>query len=162
VINNCTGIMNLLMPENVADRKTLRKSGGFGDPGRTYSYNGAIRTAQSWQSWMIPLKSRLEKLIGEKFNFMLVNYFPNKEAGIGEHTDLGGGMKLNSKIACVSVGYTHVLRILMASTREVLQEIEIPSGAIYSMEGRFQEMELNLSRLPHQKKDECLVHRERK
>ena len=92
---------------------------------------------------MMPLKLRLEKLIGEKFNFVLVNYFPNKKAGIGEHTDLGGGMKLNSKIACASVGYTHVLRILMASTREVLQEIEIPSGAIYSMEGRFQEFLLH-------------------
>jgi hypothetical protein len=91
---------------------------------------------------MMPLKIRLERLIGEKFNFVLVNYFP-KEAGIGEHTDLGGGMKLNSKIACASVGYTHVLRILMASTKEVLQEIEIPSGAIYSMEGKFQEFLLH-------------------
>jgi hypothetical protein len=87
---------------------------------------------------MIPLKDRFEKLIGETFNFVLVNYYP-RYAGIGEHSDKGGGMKPNSKVACASVGHTHILSIIMASSGEKLQQIEIPSGSIYSMEGKFQE-----------------------
>jgi alkylated DNA repair dioxygenase AlkB len=137
----CLEIKDSLTPEVVNGHETRRKSIGFGDPGYEYEYKGAIRKAEPWPTWLLKIRNTLEERFEQQFTFALLNYFPD-QSGINAHNDAERAMKERSIIACLSVGYTHILTI-QRFNHEVIQNVEIPSGSMYTMEGQFQEFLLH-------------------
>ena len=135
-------IKEALTHEVVDGHQTRRKSVGFGDPGYEYGYKGAIRKAKPWPAWLLKIRNTLQQRFNQPFNFALINYFPDIHSGIKGHSDAERDMKSRSIIACISVGYPHILTI-QRFNHEVLQEVEIPSGSMYTMEGQFQEFLLH-------------------
>ena len=126
----------------VHGHSTRRKSGGFGEPGYRYSYNGATRDARPWPRWLVKIKNTLQERFQQRFEFALINYFPDLLAAINPHSDNERDMERRSIIACISLGHTYLLSIQRLNREEFLK-VELPSASLYTMEGQFQEFLLH-------------------
>ena len=143
LFQRCFEIKDTLTPELVNSHQTRRKSGGFGEQGYRYRYKDTTHEAKPWPPWLLKIRNTLQERLQQPLEFVLVNYFPDIDSGISEHCDNERDMKARSIIACISVGYSHMLRIVNAKSKKEELQIEIPSGSMYTMEGRFQEFLLH-------------------
>lgn len=85
--------------------KPLRKVCAFSDlPGKRYYYGRQYVEAVTWPLPIRNMKCKVEEYLGIKFNFALVNYYPNGKAGIGKHSDNEPCMDLTKPIACLNFG----------------------------------------------------------
>lgn len=100
----------------------LRKVCAFSDrPGKRYYYGRQYVEAVPWPSLITKMKSKVEDYLGIKFNFALVNYYPNGKAGIGKHSDNEPCMDLTKPIACLNFGATRKLIFREKEGNEVKQ-----------------------------------------
>lgn len=91
-------------------RKPLRKVCAFSDiPGKCYYYSRQYAKAVSWPPLIREMKHNVENYLGVKFNFALVNYYPDGKAGIGKHSDSESCMDSTKPIACLNFGATRKL-----------------------------------------------------
>lgn len=90
--------------------KPLRKVCAFSDiPGKRYYYGRQYVEAITWPPLIRAMKHKVEDYLGIKFNFALVNYYPDGKAGIGKHSDDESCMDLTKPIACLNFGATRKL-----------------------------------------------------
>ena len=81
-----------------------RRQTAFGDRGLTYSFSGVTVRANPWTPLVSSLKDHVEKAIGEKFNFVLVNRYKDGLDHIGEHRDDERELERGAPIASLSFG----------------------------------------------------------
>ena len=81
-----------------------RRQTAFGDRGLTYSFSGVTVRANPWTPLVSSLKDHVEKAIGEKFNFVLVNRYKDGLDHIGEHRDDERELQRGAPIASLSFG----------------------------------------------------------
>lgn len=90
--------------------KPLRKVCAFSNLlGKRYYYSRQYVEAVTWPPLIRDMKRKVEEYLGVKFNFALVNYYPNGTAGIGQHSDDEPCMDLTKPIACLNFGATRKL-----------------------------------------------------
>lgn len=88
----------------------LRKVCAFCDiPGKRYYYSTQYAEAVTWPPLIKKMKYNVEDYLGIKFNFALVNYYPDGKSGIGKHSDSEHCMNFTKPIACLNFGATRKL-----------------------------------------------------
>lgn len=121
------------------DREVLspRKMASFGDGPTVYQDYSSIKMPDSWPYYLLPIRERLEKLTGQKYNFVLVNLYQDGNDYIGYHGDKEDSLVENSTIASISLGVERdfYLRhnITGKTTKILLQE-----GSLLLMKGETQ------------------------
>lgn len=83
-----------------------RKVCAFSDfIGMRYYYSGQYVVAKyTWPPLIKKMKLAVENKLGEKFNFALVNYYPDGDSQISKHQDDEKCLNSTKPIACLSFG----------------------------------------------------------
>ena len=84
--------------------KIPRKQAAFGDPGLVYKFSGIHVSANPWIPILESLRNLLTSVLGERFNFVLVNRYEDGLDHIGEHRDDADDLSAMSSIAALSLG----------------------------------------------------------
>jgi alkylated DNA repair dioxygenase AlkB len=141
IVNEVKGC-RLLETEKVGERKLRRSSVGFGRTGYRYKYNGGDRPANPMPDWLKHLTTVLEQALGQPFEHALLTEYPC-HAGVSEHSDSEKEVVLKSIIACLSLLGQRTLHILDANSREILLQLPLEPGSVYTMGGDFQQFLLH-------------------
>jgi len=81
-----------------------RKQAAFGDNGLTYTFSGVTLKANTWIPIITALKFSVEEILGESFNFVLVNRYQDGADHMGEHQDNEKDLVSTAPIAGLSFG----------------------------------------------------------
>jgi alkylated DNA repair dioxygenase AlkB len=116
-----------------------RLSAWYGDPEANYSYSGIKLEPMPWTSTLIEIKNVVQKLSGESFNSVLLNYYRNHRDSMGLHSDDESELGPTPSIASLSLGATRTF-ILKHKIRRELKPVrlELTSGCLLVMKGRTQ------------------------
>lgn len=117
-----------------------RKVCAFSSDGRTYSYAGFTRGSIKWTPKLLKLKEKLENMLGETFNYALVNRYSDGSDYIGWHADNEKDITEGSTIASISLGQKRKFSIKDIATGEEKYNVELENGSLVSMEGDMQKM----------------------
>lgn len=117
-----------------------RKVCAFSSDGKTYSYAGFTRGSIKWTPILFKLKGRLENVLGETFNYALVNRYDDGSEYIGWHADDEKDIKPKSIIASISIGQKRKFSIKDIATGTERYNIELENGSLISMEGNMQKV----------------------
>ena len=83
---------------------TKRKVAWYGDKPFSYKYSGIEKVASPWNTTLLALKQKVEKLTGETFNSCLLNLYHDGSEGMAWHSDGEKDLKKNGAIASLSFG----------------------------------------------------------
>lgn len=84
--------------------KIPRRQAAFGDSGLSYRFSGVTVPAHPWIPVLQEIRNSLVGFLGEKFNFVLVNFYKDGRDHIGEHRDDERDLVDKSSIAGLSFG----------------------------------------------------------
>ncbi|MCW5624138.1 MAG: alpha-ketoglutarate-dependent dioxygenase AlkB [Burkholderiales bacterium] len=112
----------------------------YGDPGRHYSYSGISLDPLPWTPTLTELRLLVERLAGEVFNSVLLNYYRDHRDSMGFHSDDERELGPMPIIASLSFGATRTF-VLKHKTRRDLKTVrfDLPSGSLIVMKGKTQE-----------------------
>lgn len=114
-----------------------RESCAFGDPGVRYRYSGLVREAAPWPAALAAVVARLDALLGVRFNFALVNRYPDGDAALGWHADDEADLAPHRPIASLSLGATRDFQMRPRGGRTALS-VALSHGSLLTMEGETQ------------------------
>jgi alkylated DNA repair dioxygenase AlkB len=83
---------------------TKRKVAWYGEKEFSYKYSGIKKVASPWNTTLLDLKKKVEKLTGETFNSCLLNLYHDGSEGMAWHSDGEKDLKKNGAIASLSFG----------------------------------------------------------
>lgn len=108
----------------------------YGDAGREYAYSGVVLTPLPWTPLLLALRQQVQRLAGEPFNSVLLNYYRDHRDSIGLHSDDERELGPEPVIASLSLGATRVF-VLKHKTRRELPplRVELPSASLLVMKG---------------------------
>ena len=92
-------------------RNTPRLTAWCGDPGVCYAYSGNQHVCDGWIPDLIPLRRRLRRLLGVRFNFALLNYYRDGSDSMAWHSDDEPSLGELPCIASLSLGATRRFRV---------------------------------------------------
>jgi len=81
-----------------------RKQSAYGDEGVTYKYSGTIVPAQVWTNTLSQLRDIVQRLVGVRYNFVLVNRYKDGNDKMGDHKDDEKELDENIPIASLTFG----------------------------------------------------------
>lgn len=119
------------------------------DINMAYSYSGVTQVVQQWNSVLLDLKDRIEKITEAKYNSVLLNYYRDGNDSVGLHSDNEKELGKFANIASVSLGETRTFilqqhRQLDTKTGSMIpfdegyEEYELTSGSLLVMSGTTQ------------------------
>jgi alkylated DNA repair dioxygenase AlkB len=113
-----------------------RLSAWYGDKKLKYSYSGITLEARPWSQVLLDLKSRVEMLVGDQFNSLLLNYYRDHRDAMGMHSDDETELGKQPVIASLSLGEerTFLLRHKYRKDLSTLK-LPLPSGSLLLMKG---------------------------
>src|SRR5277367_5254471 len=105
----------------------------FGDTGLTYSFNGLCIPALKWTSLLSHLKTCVEIVTGEHFNFLLVNRYASGRQTVGLHSDNERDLDPSKPIVSLSFGAER--KFIFKPTRfdGTPLELNLENGSLLSM-----------------------------
>lgn len=108
----------------------------YGDPTRRYSYSGILLEPLPWTPTLCRVRQVVEKLSGETFNSVLLNYYRDHRDSMGFHSDDEKELGPTPVIASVSLGATRTF-VLKHRTRRELKPVrlELSCGSLLLMKG---------------------------
>lgn len=114
-----------------------RLSAWYGDLG--YSYSGIRLEPEPWTPTLRAIRQRVENLVGQGFNSVLLNYYRDHNDRMGMHSDDEIELGPQPLIASLSLGETRSF-VLRHKTRKDLPGIKLalPSGSLLLMSGDLQ------------------------
>ena len=113
-----------------------RLSAWYGSKELIYSYSGITMIPRPWSQALLDLKTRIESLVSQEFNSVLLNYYRDHRDGMGMHSDDEPELGKQPVIASLSLGDERIL-LLRHRYRNDLNTIKIslPSGSLMIMKG---------------------------
>jgi len=114
-----------------------RLSAWYGDLG--YSYSGIRLEPEPWTATLQALRQRVEMLVGQDFNSVLLNYYRDHNDRMGMHSDDEKELGPQPVIASLSLGEARNF-LLRHKTRKDLPTIKLPlpAGSLLLMSGDLQ------------------------
>lgn len=111
-----------------------RKVCAFSDfIGKRYYYGGQYVVAKyHWPPLIRNMKRAVENKLGQKFNFALVNYYPDGYSQISKHQDDETCLDLSKPIACLSFGVERQM-IFREINKPGLFKFSPMNGSLYVM-----------------------------
>jgi alkylated DNA repair dioxygenase AlkB len=119
-------------------RPISRASCAFGDTGVSYHYSGITRPAKLWPEPLRILKEKIETSQKAKFNFVLCNFYPDGQSGLGWHSDDEKDLVPNAPIASISLGAERDFYLRERDTHEVVVKIKLAHGSLLMMKEQTQ------------------------
>ncbi|ARU05846.1 hypothetical protein CCO03_15215 [Comamonas serinivorans] len=116
---------------------TARQVCWMGDEAYTYRYSGDRKVAQPWPPAVLPVKSHIEALTGERFNSCLANLYPTGQQGVSWHSDAEPELGPTPTIASVSLGAARRF-VLRHRERDLEVEVLLRHGSLIVMCGQSQ------------------------
>lgn len=81
-----------------------RKVAFLGDHGLCYRYSGKDHYAHGWPDWLLDAKQEAERLSGQRFNCVLVNWYQDGDDYMGWHSDSESVLGPAPVVAMLSLG----------------------------------------------------------
>ncbi|CAH6419321.1 2OG-Fe(II) oxygenase superfamily protein [uncultured virus] len=107
----------------------------YGDKDVTHSFGGTNFPVDLWLSELIPIRDRIHKELGIRFNSCTVNWYPDGNYFIADHHDSGIKSPQNA-IVTVSLGATRTFNVKGYSDFRTT----INTGDVFIMLGRANEL----------------------
>lgn len=117
-----------------------RLSVGLGDPGLVYRYAGQMKRAKPWTPLSLFYKAEVERLTGQKVNFVLCNYYADGRSYIGPHSDDERDLVEGSRILSLSLGASRDMVFTSRGgrrtrTARTTLSVQLDHGTVLSMAG---------------------------
>lgn len=130
--SEATKLLNtLLQSSDLKLKPNTRTNCTYGDKGVFYSVTfygkTVVRHAKEWLPQLKDIRDRLEKLTGQKYNYVVVQHYPHGSVGIKPHRDKE--MASNTIIAGISLG---AKRKLIMSRQGLNTKIDLEHGSLYT------------------------------
>lgn len=111
-----------------------RLSAWYGD--RSYSYSGITLQTLPWTDPLIDIRQRVETLVQDQFNSVLLNYYRDQHDSMGMHSDDESSLGDQPVIASLSLGDQRIF-LLKHKFRKDLKtmKLSLPSGSLLLMRG---------------------------
>ena len=115
-----------------------RLSAWYGDQG--YSYSGIRLEPEPWTDTLLDITEHVQRLVGQDFNSVLLNYYRDQNDKMGMHSDDERELGRQPVIASLSLGETRTL-LLRHKTRKDLKTVKLPlpCGSLLVMQGDTQQ-----------------------
>jgi alkylated DNA repair dioxygenase AlkB len=116
-----------------------RLTAWYGDPDARYVYSGIELDPLPWTPRLIAIKASVEKVTGNRFNSVLLNYYRNERDSMGMHSDDEPELGALPAIASLSFGdaRTLVFRHRFDRSHKPIR-IELGDGSLLLMRGATQ------------------------
>ncbi len=112
-----------------------------GDPGTTYTYSGLRLEPSPWSQSLSHVRRRLEEVLGQKLNSVLINLYRDGRDCMGWHRDNEPELGSQPFIASVSLGACRPFLMRHRDRRkngEASKKILLKSGSLLVMSGQTQ------------------------
>lgn len=106
--------------------KTPRKTAAYGDNGVTYRYGNVTEETLPWIPSLDKLRKKLNELLGEEFNFVLINLYRNGKDKVGWHSDDEEGLVPGKSIASISLNTPR--DFLVKAKSNPLEKVKVSLG----------------------------------
>lgn len=108
------------------------------DKGLSYRYSGIEMKPLPWNQPLIEIKMQIQKLLGTKFNSVLLNLYRDGRDSMGWHRDNEPELGRNPLIASVSLGEPRRFLMRLYSNPETKIEFLLNHGSLLVMAGECQ------------------------
>lgn len=115
-----------------------RLSCWIGDPGASYVYSRTRFEPRPWPAGLLPLRRRLQQVLGAPFNAVLANLYRDGADSMGWHADDEPELGPQPLIASLSLGATRRFLLCGRSAPEVRLALELGHGSLLVMRGETQ------------------------
>ena len=120
---------------------TARQVAWYGEQNFAYTYSGATRTAQPWDSVLADIKQQVEQQLAAvsptRFNSCLLNRYADGSQGMAWHSDDEACLGKDTVIASVSFGATRKFAFKHKESKEK-REMWLEHGQLIVMHGETQ------------------------
>ena len=115
-----------------------RLSAWYGD--LAYSYSGIRLEPLPWTPTLLDIKLRVEALVKQQFNSVLLNYYRDQNDSMGMHSDDERELGPEPAIASLSLGEERTF-LLRHKSRKDLKTVKLalPAGSLLLMQGQTQQ-----------------------
>lgn len=118
--------------------RVARRVTHFGDTGMSYKYAGLRRKCRMWsETAMGPVVSRIRDAVCKRtkrqYNFVVVNYYPDGDSGIGWHADDEGDLDHTAPIASVSFGAERDMQFRRKDGDKAIKTVSLRPGSLLLM-----------------------------
>lgn len=113
-----------------------RLTAWYGD--KEYSYSGITMKPEPWNSTLLKIKERIEKIAGIKFNSALLNLYRDNQDSVGWHRDDEKELGRNPVIGSVSLGASRVFHLKHYTEKDLKASVELKNGGFLLMKGETQ------------------------
>ncbi|WP_298019759.1 alpha-ketoglutarate-dependent dioxygenase AlkB [uncultured Parasphingopyxis sp.] len=116
--------------------KQPRLTAWYGDPGKSYTYSSTIMHPLPWTDLLLSIRQKLEELIDERFNSVLLNLYRDHRDSMGFHSDNEKSLGPDPTIASLSYGATRTLIFKHKKKKDLkINHLELKSGSLLLMKG---------------------------
>ena len=118
---------------------TPRLSSWVGEPWMDYSYSNHTMTAASWSPLLLSIKAKIERVTGDSFNSVLLNYYRDGKDSNGWHSDDEPELGKQPTIASLSLGASRDFHLRHKRDKSASHKMSLENGSLLMMRGRTQE-----------------------
>lgn len=111
----------------------------FGNDAKPYSYSNITMQPNEWNSLLVQIKNKLEKVCEEKFTTVLLNYYRDGKDSMGWHSDNEKELGINPIIASVTFGAERMFHLKHNIVAEQKLKINLQHGSLLIMKGETQQ-----------------------
>jgi alkylated DNA repair dioxygenase AlkB len=117
-----------------------RMEAWYGDSGANYAYSGIQLQPRPWTPTLSLLRESISTFCNERFNSVLLNYYPDGNHYMGLHADDEPELGKHPVIASLSLGATRRMYFREKRKNELpIHSLDLPSGSLLIMRGTTQE-----------------------
>ena len=106
-----------------------RKVAFIADHSKCYRYSGKDHVGSGWPDWLMPFKQEAEKLAGQPFNAVLLNWYQDGEDYMGWHADDETSLGPAPVVAMLSLGASRPFLFRLKANHQIKHEVELESGS---------------------------------
>ena len=112
-----------------------RLSSWYGDPESAYRYSGMTLEPRPWIAPILRIRERVEQLVGEAFNGVLLNLYRDGRDSVGWHADDETDLGSRPLIASVSFGAVRRFRLRDRVERDrPTVDVQLAHGSLLLLE----------------------------
>ncbi|GBF28864.1 hypothetical protein MnTg03_00425 [bacterium MnTg03] len=113
-----------------------RLTAWYGGKDLNYCYSEISMQPRPWSQTLLKLKARIESLVAQGFNSVLLNYYRDHRDGMGMHSDDESELGRRPVIASLSLGEERTLLLRHKYRKELVTfKLPLPSGSLLVMKG---------------------------
>ncbi|WP_421850676.1 alpha-ketoglutarate-dependent dioxygenase AlkB family protein [Marinomonas sp.] len=106
-----------------------RKVAFIADFGICYRYSGKDHHGIGWPDWLLPIKEEAERLAGQSFNAVLLNWYQDGEEYMGWHADDEKSLGPAPVVAMLSLGASRPFLFRLKANHQIKHSVELDDSS---------------------------------